>query len=276
MRLHFQALLHSEYFCTKNCKFHESIPEIFNPMHLFLKLFLFFIALVGATDLSAQDSSKHTIKKRSSFNDLVFLDFNGTFIPGIIAKKLLSSGDYAMRTISGDTMMVYQLSVKEKERRDSGIANRPRPAESNAFFNGDRFTRIKVKDIYGNKIDTKALKGKIIVLNYWFINCPPCRMEIPELNKIVADYKTDSSVVFIAIALDDAEEIVDFISSTPFDYKLIAEGKFLDDAYKIKGYPTNVVIDKEGKVYFSSLGYGAGIVFWIRKSIEEIKQKPAL
>jgi len=237
------------------------------------KCFLILILAIAANKLCAQDSLQQTITKKISPSDRVIIDLNGAVLSKKIWQNLLMSGEYGLKSFSGDTMMLYQLSDKDKKSREARIADMPMPQESRAFYNGDKFTRIKTKDIYGNKINTKDLKGKIIVINYWFINCPPCRLEIPELNKIVADYKSDTSVVFIAIALDDVDEIADFISSQPFHYTLIGEGKYLDDSYKIKGYPTNLVIDKEGKVYFNSMGFGPNTVFWIRKSIEEIKQK---
>ena len=238
-----------------------------------IKLFFFLIGLVFITDLSAQDSSKHIITKKIVSGSRIILDFKGAVLPDTVWKRLVISGEYGLKPFSGDTLTLYKLSEKEKEKRVANLENMPKPRESKAFYVGENFYKLKTKDIYGNKINSKELKGKIIVLNYWFTNCPPCRMEIPELNKIAADYKTDSSIVFIAIALDDADEIAEFIRNNPFTYSLIADGKYLDNSYKITEYPTNVVLDRDGKVYFHAVGYGPNTVFWIRKSIENIRTK---
>ena len=77
--------------------------------------------------------------------------------------------------------ILIRLSDEDYEKR---ISSMPKPAESKFFRTGTEFTHIKARDIDGNKINTKNLLGKTIVLNFWFINCPPCRMEMPDLNKL--------------------------------------------------------------------------------------------
>ncbi|MBL0145113.1 MAG: TlpA family protein disulfide reductase [Chitinophagaceae bacterium] len=170
---------------------------------------------------------------------------------------------------------LYQLSEKEKLQRQARIDKMPRPTESKCFKTGETFAKIKTKDIHGNKINTKSLKGKIIVLNYWFTNCMPCVMEMPELNKIADKYQNDSSVVFISIALDDANTIEKFLKLHPFKYAIIDNGRFLTTENNITSYPTNVVVDQNGKVYFHTSGLAPNTAQWINKSIEELKAPTA-
>jgi peroxiredoxin len=131
----------------------------------------------------------------------------------------------------------------------------------------------KTRDINGNKIDLKALEGKIVVLNFWFVNCSPCRMEIPDLNKMVDSFKTNNKIVFIAIALDDRSILKSFLEKTPFNYNIIDGGKFIADKYGIRSYPTHVVIDTEGKVYFHTSGLSTNTVYWLSKTIKELLSK---
>jgi thiol-disulfide isomerase/thioredoxin len=49
----------------------------------------------------------------------------------------------------------------------------------------------------GKRLKLSALKGKVVVLNFWFIGCAPCIAELPALNKLVDEYKGED-VVFIA------------------------------------------------------------------------------
>jgi len=147
----------------------------------------------------------------------------------------------------------------------------PKPKESNFFRTGGSFSHFKTTDINGNKINTKSLAGKIIVLNFWFINCPPCRMEMPELSKLSTTFKSDSSIVFLAIALDKKYDIEQFLDGSGFGYTIIDNGKFITDQYRINSYPTNVIVDQNGKVYFHSSGLSIGTVYWLQKSIQELK-----
>jgi thiol-disulfide isomerase/thioredoxin len=85
------------------------------------------------------------------------------------------------------------------------------PQKSESFTNGEIFEPFKEKDIDGKNIDIKALQGKIIVINFWFIGCPACIAEIPELNEAVAAYANDPDVVFVGMCLDERWDIKKFL-----------------------------------------------------------------
>ena len=94
---------------------------------------------------------------------------------------------------------------------------------------------------------------------------------MPELNKLADSYKSDSSIVFIAIALDKKYELEQFLKNKTFGYTIRDNGRFLTDQYRINSYPTNVVVDQNGKLYFHSPGLCTDTVHWLRKSTEELK-----
>jgi thiol-disulfide isomerase/thioredoxin len=108
-----------------------------------------------------------------------------------------------------------------------------------------------------------------VVINFWFINCPPCKQEIPELNELVAKYKDNKDVVFLAIALDDAYDLRNFLKTMPFNYNVVGGGRYYSEKYGVKSYPTHVIIGKDGLIKFSTLGLAANTVYWIEKTIKE-------
>src|SRR5215210_5556853 len=65
--------------------------------------------------------------------------------------------------------------------------------------------------IDGTKIETAALKGKVIVLNLWFINCPNCREEIEMLNSLVDQYSGNKDVVFVGLAASKKADLQKFL-----------------------------------------------------------------
>ena len=71
---------------------------------------------------------------------------------------------------------------------------------------GTNAVPFSVTDINGNTYSLDNLNGKIIVMNFWFVECKPCVMEIPELNKIVENYR-EKDVVFLGFALNDKSSI---------------------------------------------------------------------
>ena len=73
----------------------------------------------------------------------------------------------------------------------------------------------------GSTVDTTALRGKIVVLNLWFINCPNCIEEIKVLNQLVDEYKSNNDVVFLAPAANSKVDLDKFLINNPFRYQVI-------------------------------------------------------
>jgi len=226
-----------------------------------MAVFIIIFSYYNATAQNAPQLSEHSIVK----------DTSGTVIPYSIWSRLLLTGRYNIKSEKKEDteFVIWRLSDEEYEKV---LEKMPKPKESNYFRTGAYFSHFKTTDINGNKINTKNMAGKIIVLNFWFINCPPCVMEMPELTKLSDTYKGDSSIVFFAIALDKKYEIEQFLKKSRFGYTIIDEGRYIANQYNIISYPTNVVVDQKGKVYFHTTGLSTSTVHWLKKSIEELKK----
>jgi len=156
------------------------------------KLLLTTLIIIGC--LSPSFAQKGAAITESS----IVKDTTGTVVPYDIWTRLIITGRYKIKSQKDSPeFVIYRLPDEEYEKV---LENLPKPPESKFFRTGGKFVHFKTTDINDNKVNTKNLGGKIIVLNFWFIKCPPCIREMPELNKITETYKSDSSVVFFAIA----------------------------------------------------------------------------
>jgi thiol-disulfide isomerase/thioredoxin len=182
---------------------------------------------------------------------------------------MIKTGDYILRSKPGEADDTWVLIKKTQQQKDAFIASMPKPAESDRFKIGDKFVYFKDKDINGEKFDPKTMAGKVVVLNFWFIGCPPCRSEIPDLNSLAAQYKDYKDVVFVAVCLDEAYDIKEFLKNNPFNYHIIERGQYTADKYGVRLYPTNVIINKQGTIAFSSVSNQPANPFWFRKIIDE-------
>jgi peroxiredoxin len=108
-------------------------------------------------------------------------------------------------------------------------------------------------DLNSKQWTLAALKGKTVVLNFWFTTCPGCIQEMPELNALQKGFNK-SEVVFLAPALDDAPSINRFVKSHPFAYTLLPKAEALSSIYHISAYPTSMVIDPQGIIRFQQVG----------------------
>lgn len=187
--------------------------------------------------------------------------------------KYMLTGGFEMRPVYRGRkkkrleFLLVKLSNEEATRR----LLQQRPKDSPCFTTGEDFQHFAAKDIKGHMISTEHLAGKIIVLNFWFVKCGHCIIERPYLNFIVDDYKQDSSVVFVSVCLDNKFEIYESLDRLPFKYQVIPDGKAIARQLDINTYPIQVIVNKEGKIVFHTIGYGAATGFWIRKMIEENK-----
>ena len=104
-----------------------------------------------------------------------------------------------------------------------------------------------VQSLGGANLRLADLKGKVVVLNFWFIACPPCRVEIPKLNQLVEEYR-GAEVVFIAFAPDSEDDLREFQKTTTFEYHIIPNSTPVAESYGVTGAPTHILIDREGVI----------------------------
>lgn len=186
--------------------------------------------------------------------------------------SMVASGRYGVKvaTLPNEkpSLIIGRLN---KTEREEAMGKLTKPDDSPFFKTGEAFKHFNTTDITGQPVDTKQLAGKIIVLSFYYINNNMSRRQIPDLNDLVETYKADPNIVFIAIAMDDKDALQEFLQSTPFKYRHVEKGKSITSRYNIKTHPTDVVIDKAGKVQFHTAGYSPSTYYWIAKTIDQIK-----
>jgi len=139
------------------------------------------------------------------------------------------------------------------------------PKEKAVYFN--------LTDINGKHYRLDELKGKIIVMNYWFSACRPCVMEMPELNKLVEKYK-GQDVVFLGLTYHVKANIERFLQRFEFKYNLIPESQIEIHNYHVDTYPTHIIIDQNGYIVLREEGLSYDTVDILDKTIEALLKKP--
>lgn len=124
-------------------------------------------------------------------------------------------------------------------------------------------------DLDGETVSLSGHRGKIVVLNFWFIACKPCIIEMPELNELVEEYK-EKEVVFLAVGLDRPESVRDFLAKNDFDYRILPGGRSIANDYGVYGYPTHLIIDRKGKVVFSQTGYSSVLKQSLKRKLKRL------
>jgi len=106
----------------------------------------------------------------------------------------------------------------------------------------DSFTTIQ-----GVKKYVANYKGKPLVMNFWYLHCPPCINEIPSFAEL--DKKYGNKINMVAISQDPKQQVQAFLSKHVFKAEIAADEQTFIDRYNLgSGYPFTLIIDQFGKI----------------------------
>lgn len=112
-------------------------------------------------------------------------------------------------------------------------------------------------------LDLADLRGDVVVLNFWYAACPPCRAEAPDLASFATDY-ADQGVHMLGVnSVDDAATATAFQETFEVPYPSFADREAravaaLQGAVPLQAMPTTVVLDQQGRVAARVVGLVEG------------------
>jgi peroxiredoxin len=120
-----------------------------------------------------------------------------------------------------------------------------------------------LKNFEGNPVTLSSLRGKVVVLSFWFPACAPCRLELPLMQKVYDAYKP-RGVEFLALEMtgDDGGARRFFAEKGITFQSLSGSWQSEGAAYGVDSAPTTIVVDGQGRILFRHVGFNAreGIV----------------
>lgn len=116
---------------------------------------------------------------------------------------------------------------------------------------GQKAPGFSLKDIEGKPVTLSAYKGRVVLLNFWAAWCPPCRAEMPSMEKLNRRLK-DKGLVVLAVSVDRSlSPVRDFLKNTPVSFPVLADDdkqQVARSLYKVFTIPTTFIIDRNGVV----------------------------
>jgi peroxiredoxin len=165
----------------------------------------------------------------------------------------LTTGNYLpVKITTSDSSLCYKLYRMESnvdKDISEAIKNKAQMVYRYLQFEGSSLPDFNFVDLNGKVYNHEATKGKIIVLNCWFIHCQACNEEMPELNKIVKQLENRKDIVFIGLAFDKADSLRKFLAKKEFKYATVPEKEnYVRNELGIVYYPTHIIVDRQGKI----------------------------
>ena len=124
----------------------------------------------------------------------------------------------------------------------------------------------------GARVTLKELAGRVVVVDFWASWCEPCKLELPELEKLARHYAS-RGVVFVGINIDEHRENgARLADALGLDFPLASDPRQLTvQNYDPPKMPSSFVIDDKGVVRFVNAGFaGARDVATLRREIDQL------
>lgn len=145
------------------------------------------------------------------------------------------------------------------ERQELLATGSPAPDWKLQIFNSDKI------------LSLKALKGNIVLVDFWIKNCGPCIQSVPHLNELQKKYKNKHLKIISINAYDSKKDIDWFVNKHKIEYPVLLNGRDIATAYGVSGFPSFFLINKSGTIIYSHAGYDLSIKAAIEKFLKDLQ-----
>jgi peroxiredoxin len=146
----------------------------------------------------------------------------------------------------------------------SGFWQRHGPKQAQAELDPEEIARrqpvkdFTILDSNGKQHLLSEYRGSVVILSFWASWCTPCLVELPSFADLQKKFKNDGLKV-IAVNMDDGDEgqvlAKDFWAKKEFPFPcFFDQTKKLAEQFEVEMLPSNFVIDRKGRLVFSSFG----------------------
>ena len=122
-------------------------------------------------------------------------------------------------------------------------------------YKGGATPPLVLKDLNGKTHDLKQYRGKVVLINFWATWCPPCRAEMPSMQRLKTKM-AGKPFVILAVDMGETEaEVKAFLPQVKTDFTVLMDkdGRALK-AWKVFAFPTSYIVDAQGKIRYGLYG----------------------
>jgi thiol-disulfide isomerase/thioredoxin len=174
---------------------------------------------------------------------LVVILLFGISIYTVVDYNKNKSKDLGITTKENSTTVKASASAKDSTSSSPASTVKSSDAIKIAALN------FKLKDLKGKEVSLSDFKGKKVFLNFWASWCPPCKAEMPDIEKLYQQTK-DSDLVILAVNLGEGKATAkSFIDNNKYNFSVLLDSdQSIGNQYSIVAIPTSFFIDKEGNI----------------------------
>lgn len=189
----------------------------------------------------------------------------------MLTRKMVIKKMLMRKTLMRNATLFLLLSLALLPR---AATTRPQaaPDEIKTFTHtGEQMPDFSFTTLGGKPSKLSDLKGKVVFVNFWATWCPPCRVEMPRMEKeIWRRYKSSPDFFMVAVAREQTEsEIAPFAKENGYTFPLASDPhREVFRLFGSGGIPRSYVVGRDGRILFQSMGYTAAEFEELKKVID--------
>jgi thiol-disulfide isomerase/thioredoxin len=175
------------------------------------------------------------------------MDTNGTMYSGGKSQSMRARQSLVMRSVNLDTEISDSLFRFVPPPGATQVAEFGHPAARESNLTGKSAPPLTVETLDGGRYDLAALRGKVILLDFWTTWCEPCKAGMKELDSLYRQYA--DGLVVVGLSVGEARETVSrFLAENAVSYPIALVDAALAGTFDAGTLPTYLVIDRNGVV----------------------------
>jgi len=187
---------------------------------------------------------------KSKFTQTLYIDTISYLIQVVQTPFMNLSAGSELRSFKMDSIKAH---IKPKKIPAVFMLNR------NMLKPGEMAPKFSLNNTEGKMVQLADYKGKLVLLDFWYAACKPCIKASYELDKLQKEFSNRGLVILGMNTMDKASKIKRHSQKYHMNYSSLLCTREVKSAYKINSYPSFYLIDKTGKIVYSTAGFSSDL-----------------
>ena len=148
-----------------------------------------------------------------------------------------------------DTPIADEVFVFKAPEGARAMASFEAPGQERPDLSGQKAEDFTLADLAGKKHQLSALRGKVVMLDFWATWCGPCRIQMPNVEKLQKEFKDKGLVVYAINQRESADAASRYLKKYAYTtLTLLDSDGAVGEKYQVNGIPSLFVIDRQGTI----------------------------
>ena len=143
-------------------------------------------------------------------------------------------------------LLLVASPLSSAQQAGKGLTKLPEASQAPEFV---------LNDLDGNQYRLSDYRGKVVIINFWATWCPPCRAEMPSMQR-AWELLEDKGIIMFGIDVgEDEDTIFQFTANYPVEFPLLMDNdSSVINQWPVRGLPTTFVVDPQGRIIYRAIG----------------------